>query len=145
MGSLMNAPFSGPILFCDLDGTLLPHAYNTADGSLRTPTFKEGPAFPHIIRWLQLGGRLVAVTGSSPSTHTERFWDDIPRQLCGNGQVLFAVDTGASLYLQDPNGSLVEVRHNMRTSCVKAVLLVFSMCLWVNVRRTNLVVLQTQT
>eukprot|EP00959_Pyramimonas_sp_CCMP1952_P442446 9262303-Pyramimonas_sp.AAC.1 len=57
---------SGPLLFCDLDGTLLPPVFNDKDGVIRAPTLKEGPAFKHIVRWLQLGGRLVAVTGESP-------------------------------------------------------------------------------
>ena len=90
-------------------GTLLPHVYNDGDGKLRAPTFKEGPAFRHVIRWLQLGGRLVAVTGSSLSTHTERFWDDIPVHLRGEGKVLLSVETGSSLHYQDINGHLAEV------------------------------------
>lgn len=51
-------------LFCDLDGTLLPHVYNDADGRVVAPTLKNGPAFTPILKWLELGGRLVAVTGA---------------------------------------------------------------------------------
>jgi len=110
-----------PILFCDLDGTLLPHVYNDGEGKLRTPTFKEGPVFQHILRWLQLGGRLVGVTGSSLSTHVARFWDDIPMQLRVERKVMLSCETGASLHHQDANGNLVEdvqyFQHNFPTGC----------------------------
>ena len=53
-----------PTLFCDLDGTLLPHVYDDSEGRVVAPTFSEGPAFGPLMQWLKLGGRLVAVTGT---------------------------------------------------------------------------------
>jgi len=57
----------------------------------------------------------VAVTGSSLSTHKERFWNDLPMHLRADRRVLFSVETGSALYHQDNEGNLVEDSEYART------------------------------
>jgi hypothetical protein len=100
---------SGLTIISDLDGTLLPRPTGLADGTVTHPNLSEGPCYRPLVRLLDLGCKVVGVTGSRLATHQERFFDELPLAHRKAGNVWLAVQTGSCLYKGSPvDGSPME-------------------------------------
>lgn len=92
------------VVVTDLDGTVLP---KPAPGAPTRP-IDEGPAYAPLLRLLELGATVVAVTGSKLATHRCLFFDPLPLEARCSGRVLFAVETAKKLYRSNADGQLIE-------------------------------------
>lgn len=96
---------NGQYIVTDLDGTIL----NLFNGKYE-PGLDESPSQGPLLEWLNLGGRVVAITGNDLSRTIDRFFSHIPQELRANNQVIIAANGGSALYGTDSDGNLVEDR-----------------------------------
>ena len=93
-------------VLADLDGTLLPRPHGFP---LVMPPLSQGPAYAPLCRLLDLGVKVIGVTGSRLETHGTRWYAELPERHRAAGRVLLAVETGRRLFRgSSADGSPVE-------------------------------------
>lgn len=93
----------GQYILSDLDGTLI-DGFN----GQYSPDLTESPCHDPLLQWLQLGGRVVAITGNDLGRTINRFFALIPAELRCNDQVIIVANGGSAFYGTDAQGNLEE-------------------------------------
>merc|ERR1711871_263154 len=87
-------------LVADMDSTIMAKSKGVYQD------LESSPCFPHIVKWLEIGGRLLVVTSDDGYRPFKQFLAQVPQNL--RTSVLLSCSDGASLFSVDERGEPLE-------------------------------------